>query len=255
MNTIIYILLFFLGTILGSFYGVVGSRLPKNESIVKPNSHCEYCGKKLKWYELIPIFSFLFQKGRCSKCHKKLSYLYPISELLSGILFCLSFWRFGYSYSFLISIILSSLVVIIFVSDIQYMIILDSPLVISILIIFIGNWYLLGIKQALLSIGSGLLSFLTMFLIGKLGDAVFKKESLGGGDIKLSFLFGMILGFKMSIVALVLSTFLALPYAVASLFMKEEHVVPFGPFLISALWLVFFFYDKFQNILIFLFQI
>ena len=91
-----------------------------------------------------------------------------------------------------------------------------------------------------------------MFLIGKLGNVLFHKESLGGGDIKLSFLFGMVLGVPMGIVAIVLSTFLALPYAFGSLFLSKNHELPFGPFLVFSLWLVFFYYDKFYNIFHFL---
>ena len=94
-----------------------------------------------------------------------------------------------------------------------------------------------------------------MLAIGRLGDVVFKRESLGGGDIKLSVLFGMVLGYKMSIVAIVLSTFLALPYAFACIFLNKSHEVPFGPFLVSALWIVFFFLEKFETIIPFLYQI
>lgn len=243
---------FLLGTVLGSFYGVVGTRLPKEESIVKPSSHCENCQKKLKWYELIPILSYLLQRGKCRNCQQKLSVFYPMIELGTGLLFAVSYYRFGFSYSLWISIILSSVLVIIFVSDIKYMIILDSPLIISVILIFLLKWIYFDSRTALISLGSGFFSFILMYIIGKLGDFLFKKESLGGGDIKLSFLFGMVLGAKMSLLALVLATFLALPYAVASLFLQKNHEVPFGPFLISSLWIIFFFYEKFENIFIFL---
>lgn len=251
MNYLILIELFILGSILGSFYGVVSTRLPLGLSIIKPNSHCEYCNHELKWYELIPIFSFI-SKRKVLTMSKKLSWTYPIIEISTGLLFALSYYHFGWGCSFFISLILSSLLILIFISDIKYMIILDSPLIISGIAIFLLKWYYFDISTALLSLATGLGSFLTMFAIGKLGDFLFKRESLGGGDIKLSFIFGMTLGFKMSIMALVLSTFLALPYAFACLFLKKDHEVPFGPFLIGALWLVFFFLDKFQNIFIFL---
>ena len=78
------ILLFVLGLVMGSFFMVVGSRLPKGESIIKPRSHCDECGHILKWYELIPVFSFVFQLGRCSKCKTKLSIAYPFIEILNG---------------------------------------------------------------------------------------------------------------------------------------------------------------------------
>ena len=255
MEYFIIICLFLFGSVMGSFYTVVASRLPQNKSIIKPGSHCEFCNHFLKWYELIPIISFLIQKGKCHKCRKKLSLLYPASELATGILFVISYLKFGIGPSFLISLILSSIVVLIFVSDIKYMIILDSPLIISAILIFGIKWYESGIFHAFSSCFSGLLTFLTMFAIGRLGDIVFKRESLGGGDIKLSFLFGMVLGYQMSIAAIVLSTFLALPYAFACLFLNKNHEVPFGPFLVSALWIVFFFFEKFERIVPFLLQI
>lgn len=237
--------LFLIGAVLGSFYGVVGSRLPKGESIIKPRSHCEKCNHELAWYELIPILSYFLQKGKCRECKEKLSIFYPIIELSTGILFLSAYLTFGFGYEFFISIILSSLLIIIFISDIKYMIILDSPLVISAILIFILKWVYFGIGPSLISLLEGLFSFLTMYGVGCLGNVLFKRESLGGGDIKLSFLFGQTLGYQMGIVAFVLSTFLALPYAFACLFMKNNHEVPFGPFLVSALWIVFHFYDKF----------
>ena len=255
MEVLFYIVLFIFGTIMGSFYAVLGTRLPKNESIIKPGSHCEYCQHLLKWYELIPVFSYLIQKGKCRKCGHKLSLSYPMVEIFTGILFCISYLKFGLTPSFGISLILSSLVTIIFISDIKYMIILDSPLVISSILIFLLKWYFFDFKIAGFSLLEGLLTFITMYAIGKLGNFLFKKESLGGGDIKLAFLFGLTINYKMSVVALVLSSFLALPYAIASMFLNQEHEVPFGPFLISALWLVFLFYEKFEQILFFLLTI
>ena len=234
LNTTFFIII---GAILGSFYAVIGTRLPKNESIISPRSHCEYCGHILSWYELIPILSFFFQKGKCRNCHHHLSSMYPLTELATGLLFGISYYYFGISEKFFHLLLLSSLVIIIFVSDMKYMIILDSPLVISGIGIFLLNISFHGIEKALLSLGAGFLSFLTLFFIGKLGNILFQKEAMGGGDIKLSFIMGMSLGYKMYLIAFILATFLALPYA---------------PFLVSSLWIVFFFYEKFHYIITFL---
>src|SRR4030043_497211 len=86
----IYIFFFILGTLVGSFLNVVVIRLKKNESILKTRSHCPYCKKKLKWFELIPIISFFIQKGRCRKCKKKISWQYPLVEFFTGLIFILS---------------------------------------------------------------------------------------------------------------------------------------------------------------------
>lgn len=240
--------LFILGAVLGSFYRVVSDRLPKGESLIKPGSHCEYCDHHLKWYELIPIVSYVIQGGKCRNCQKKLPISYIITELFSGLLFVVSYLKFDFSPQFFISCLLSSLVILIFVSDMKYMIILDSPMVIAGVAIFFIKWIDQGYIAAFSSLLAGFLSFLTVFIIGKLGNIAFKKESLGGGDIKLSFLMGLTLGYKMAMLSFVFSTFLALPYAIVSLFLKEGHVVPFGPFLVSSLWIIYFFFEKFELI-------
>ena len=106
---VLYLICFFLlGTVFGSFYNVLGFRIPRNESIIKPSSHCERCGHELKWYELIPIFSFIFLHGRCHNCKEKLSILYPLTELFCGILFALSYYSFGFSLELIISLTLQT---------------------------------------------------------------------------------------------------------------------------------------------------
>lgn len=241
-----YILIFIIGAILGSFFYVVGTRLPNNESLILPGSHCTFCNHNLKAFELIPILSFIFLRGRCRYCKEKLSKNYLIYELLTGILFLISYIKYGISYEFFIMLIISSLVVLIFITDFKYMIILDSPLIVSAILIFSLKWIYFDIYEALFSLIDGLLAFLTMLFIRQIGNIIFKKESLGGGDIKFSFVTGMILGYKFTMISLVLSTFIALPYAVATMVMKKNNEVPFGPFLVSSLFLIFFFFEKFK---------
>ncbi len=181
-------------------------------------------------------------------------FLSIIIGLLNGILFLFFYNLNGFSYDFIVSIVLTSLLILIFISDISYMIILDSPLIISLIIIFICKWCFIGFKASLMGIIDGLILFLFMMLIGYLGQKLFKKESLGGGDIKLAFVIGYTLGLPLGFTSLALSTFLALPYAVYSMFSNKNHEVAFGPFLVSALWLVFIFSEKFSNLLSFLFR-
>lgn len=95
----IYLILFFItGLLFGSFYNVVGLRLPKKESIIYPSSHCPKCNHKLSWYELIPVLSYIFLKGKCKNCKEKISIMYPVVELISGILFALSIIPLGLLY-------------------------------------------------------------------------------------------------------------------------------------------------------------
>lgn len=248
------VLLFIIGAILGSFYLVVGTRLPKGEDVLFSRSYCNSCGKELKWYNLIPIFSYVFQRGKCTFCYQKISSEHFWGELATGLLFVLTFFYFPlFSYNFWLGLIISSLLVIIFISDFKYMIILDSPLAIASIITIILKLHYYGLNNALTSLISGLALFLTMLLLFQLGKLLFKKEALGGGDIKLSFVIGLILNYKLGLTAIVLSSFVALPYALASLQIKKNNEFPYGPFLAGSLFIVFFHYDKFLLLLDFLF--
>lgn len=234
------ILIFIIGLIFGSFYNVVGLRLPNGESIIKPGSHCPKCNHKLSWYENVPVLSFIFLRGKCKNCKQKISFIYPAIELLTGVLFTASYTIFGLNYEFIIALILSSLVSIIFVSDSKYMIINDSPLLISGVLILIIKGINLGIKEALYSFLSGLLIFTIVYLLMLLGNFLFKKESLGGGDIKLSFIAGISLGPLLGIFYIVLASFLAFPYAMYISVKGDEGMLPFGPFLATSMLLLYF---------------
>lgn len=243
----VLIVLFISGLVLGSFYTVVGTRRPNNESIIKPRSHCTYCNHELKWYELIPLISFIIQGGKCRNCKKKLSFVYPLMELLTGILFALAFYLYGISYEFFAMLIISSLLVIIFVSDFKYMVILDGPLVICSILLLGLKYYYFGWKVLLISIVSGLVIFLFMMLIKFIGDRVFKQESLGGGDIKLATFFGFVLAIRLGFISLVVGCFVAFPYAIYSVFSNNNREIPFGPFLITGLLIVFLLATQITN--------
>ena len=248
-------LIFVIGLILGSFYNVVGLRLPNNESIVFPGSHCPKCNHKLAWYENIPVLSYLFLGGKCKNCKKKIDIIYPLIELLTGILFAITYYLYGFSEEFLLGIILVSLVVIIFVSDTKYMIILDSPTIISVILIFIIKWIYEGIKVSLLSLLYGVYIFGIMSLLLIIGNFLFKKESLGGGDIKLSFVAGMVLGPYLGLFYIMFGSFLAFPYAIYTVIKNKNGVLPFGPFLASAMLILFYNMDLFDKFLKTLFNI
>ena len=245
--------IFILGLLFGSFYNVVGMRLPNKESIVFPGSHCPKCNHKLEWYENIPLLSYIFLKGKCKNCKTSISAWYPTIELFTAILFLISYYVFGISERFFISIIISSLVSIIFVSDVRYFIILDSPLIIgSILIIIIKLIYTSNVLNSLLS---GVIIFGFMYLLMLLGNILFKKESLGGGDIKLSFIAGLVLGTKLGIFYIVLAAFLAFPYAIYISIRNKNNMLPFGPFLVSSLLIIYLnssFFNEFINALLML---
>lgn len=245
----IYIYLFILGITLGSFYTVIGLRRPLNESIIKPRSHCTACNHQLKWYELIPLISYIIQGGKCKHCNSKISLIYPLIEILCGGLFCLSYFLFGLSYLTLIMLIISSLAIIICVSDFKYYVILDGPLITCSVLLVIIKWLFLGYRNVIFSLIAALTMFLIMYLIKLLGDKLFKRESLGGGDIKLSFIIGLTLGLKLSFISLIIASFIALPYALFLMIKDGNKEMPFGPFLAFSLLITFMFS---KNILTFL---
>ena len=248
------LLVFILGTIFGSFYLVWATRLPKGEDILKSRSRCDNCGHELKWYNLIPIFSYIFQKGKCPYCHKAINPENLIVEVVTGLLFLICYLLYGISYDFFIGLVIVSLLVLIFISDFKYMIILDSPLVVASILVIIIKLCYLGLKPTLYSILCGILLFLFMYLVQKIGNFIFKKESLGGGDIKLSFVIGLILNLRLSLITLIFSTFLTIPYAVAAMILNKDHRFAYGPFLVGSLLMVFLMSDKFKILFSFLFQ-
>lgn len=247
---IYYAIVFFIfGTILGSFYNVVGYRLPRGESIAFPASHCTKCGHKLTPFELIPIISFLLQKGRCTKCGDKISWFYTIFEFATGILFAISYLVFGISIDLLIVLTFISMLLIVIISDYQTMIIPDELLITTVILLMIEIFLKSGITGLLTSLLNGLIMFAIMFLIKKIGDFIFKKESMGGGDIKMMTYISFILGWKLSIVVIFMASFLALPISIINVYRKDEHMLPFGPYLAVAALILFLLKVDFSTIL------
>lgn len=240
MGLSIVIGLFILGTILGSFYNVVAYRLPKGESIIYPASHCPNCNHKLTPWELIPVFSYLLQRGRCSSCKLKISIFYPISEILCGLLFVICYLSFGISLDLIIALTFTSLLIIVILSDYYYMIIEDSVLIIFSILLIIEIYFIHGLDYLLGQLFSALIAFLIMFILKLAGDYIFKKESMGGGDIKLMAVFGLMIGWEMSIITIFLSAFIALPISIFILKTNRNHEIPYGPFLSIAALIIYF---------------
>lgn len=238
---IVYLIFFFiLGLIFGSFYNVVGLRLASGESLVKPRSHCPKCKHVLKFYELVPVFSYIFLRGKCKKCKKRISIMYPLIELFTAILFALSYYVYGFSYELILSIILCSLFMIVVVTDLNYYIIPDSIIIVFGVLIFIYNIITKGFLDACSYVVFGLIMFLFMFALMKIGNALFKEESLGGGDIKLMGILGMTFKPLLSVASLTLAAFIALPCSLYLMISKKDKIIPFGPFIIAGFIIIMF---------------
>lgn len=241
MRIIYIIFMFIIGCILGSFYNVVGYRVPRKLSIIKPDSFCPKCKNNLKWYELIPIFSYLFQLGRCRTCGNKISVIYPMIEITTGILFATSYFVFGFSYQLLIATITSSFMMVVMVSDINYLIIPDSFTIIFSIFIIIAKLIFEGVWITSISILSGTFLFLIMYLIMCFGNILLKKESLGGADIKLMFFVGLVIGPGLGLFSIFLSSFMALPLSLVVYLKNKDNVIPYGPFILMSAFVIYLF--------------
>ena len=231
MEAYFIIVFFIFGSVMGSFYHLVATRLSNDESIIFPASHCKSCNHKLNWYENIPIISYLIQHGKCRNCKANIPASCFVVEVVTGALFSVCFHSFKLSFDLIIALIFVSSLIIVIVSDIEYMIILDEVLVVASLLIVVLYIFHLGLEKSAYHIYAGVGAFATMYAVKILGDKLFKKESLGGGDIKLMFLFGLVIGYPLSICTIFLATFIAFPISIFILFSDKENIIPFGPFL------------------------
>ena len=235
-----FILFFILGLFMGSFFTVVGKRLPQKEKFITGRSHCDRCHHTLSLFDMIPVLSFFFLKKRCRYCGDRIDDLSTYMELFTGILFALSYLVFGFSYNLLIAFGIVAMLIIISVSDISYFIIPDE-----LLIFFTGYFLILivlrsGVSAALVSILSGIILFLVMYGIMLFGNYLFKKETLGGGDIKMMFVFGLLLHPFLGIVVIFFGSLLALPVSLFILLKENRNLIPFGPFLLISFTFIYF---------------
>ncbi|HEU5140256.1 MAG TPA: prepilin peptidase, partial [Bacillales bacterium] len=180
-----------MGLVLGSFYNVVGLRVPKHQSILHPPSHCMSCGHNLSGSDLIPVLSYFLSKGRCRYCHVKVSALYPMIEASTAILFWAAYSAIGWSWELIAAWAIISLLVIIFVSDVHYMLIPDRVLVFFMPLFLVLRLWASPFEFWWQPFLGGAVGFIIPFAV-----AVVSRGNMGGGDIKLFLLLGLLLGWK-----------------------------------------------------------
>ncbi len=229
----VYLIIFIFGSIIGSFLNVVILRYNSGEEFLKSRSRCFSCGKKLYWYELIPIFSFLTQKGKCRGCGSKISFQYPVVEFITGLLFLLIFIKFSDNWWLVAGYaIIISLLLIIAVYDLKHFIIPNKIVWLFNALAFISTFYILhsAFYVNLLS-GVAFASFFALLW------AVSKGKWMGFGDAKLALGMGWILGPSKTIVAFMSSFWLGALVGITLLFFQKSKYnikskIPFGPFLV-----------------------
>ena len=235
-----FIFIFILGTMIGSFTNVLIVRIPKEESVVFPASHCVTCNAKLKPWHNIPVFSWLFLRGKCAFCGAPISKQYPIVELLSGLIFVATFLKMGITVAALGIAIVFILLLALSVIDFYYKMVPDS-LNLGALTLAIISAYTLpallqnGVNALLFAGGFTLLRFYLSYAI--------KKEAMGEADIMIAATMGAILGIQLTLFAIFLSAVLALPAMLLLRNSEDEESlqVPYIPFLAMATWIVFMF--------------
>ena len=243
---------FALGSCVGSFLNVCIYRMPREQSIVRPRSRCTHCRRKIAWHDNVPLLSYLSLGGRCRHCRKPISWRYPVVEALTGLSTVAVLARFGAGVvgvvylAFVCALIVASFI------DLEFQIIPDEislgglalGVALSVLLPSLhgtdSRWLALERSVIGLLVGGGLL-----YGTGLLGDFVFRKESMGGGDIKLLAMAGSILGWKLVALTFFLAPILALIPGLFVLLFKRSHLIPYGPFLSLGLVLSLFFGSEF----------
>ena len=226
------------GLLFGSFLNVLILRIPKDESIVFPGSHCTSCNNKLKWWHNIPLFSYLILGGKCHFCKEKISIQYPIIELLTALIFAIVYYKLeSIPYSFIAGLVFALLLGLSLI-DLRYKAVPDSlNLAALTLAVFASPTILENLTNALIFAGGfALLRFYVSYAI--------KKEALGEADIMIAATIGAMVGLKLGVFTIFLSAVIALPVFI--IIKEKDYEVPFIPFLAFALFLVYIFEDFFK---------
>ncbi len=232
------------GLMFGSFLNVCIVRLPIDESLIRPRSKCPKCGHMVGWRDNIPVFSWIALRGRCRHCGKSISRQYPLVEILVGAIWAASFWYYGLEVTAASAAIFGTILLGIGITDARHYIIPDE---------YTWGGLVIGL---LLSLAAGLTGFLMAFLgaatgfglllfVAWAGKKVFKKDAMGGGDIKMMAMVGAFVGWKGVLLTIfggaLLGTLIFVPLNLV--FGKKDRLVPFGVFLAAAAAIAFVFGD------------
>jgi leader peptidase (prepilin peptidase)/N-methyltransferase len=224
------------GLIWGSFLNVVIYRLPRDLSLVRPPSSCPHCGKRIKFYENIPILSYAVLRGKCSNCQAPISPVYPLVEALTALCFFLGYLQYSLSPHFFASCVFASALIALGFIDFEHQVLPDEITFPGIVLALVYAFFRkdLSVTQALLgaAVGGGFLLFVygAYYLLRK-------KEGLGLGDVTMMLMVGAFLGWKQTILTLILASFGGAIVGIFIILFKKkdlQHALPFGTFLAPA---------------------
>lgn len=261
---------FIVGLIIGSFLGAVNYRLKTAEDIVFERSHCPKCKKKIRWYDNIPLLSFVILWGQCRDCKKKISWEYPLIELVTGLLFAAVAWKFLGTWGFTadpsriftshdiveMSFWLFSVcyLVLIFFHDLDFMLIPDAAIYPAIIVTLVFQYYKyfqgpLGIATLKAPITGALFAAFVAALFFFFLIWISKGKWIGGGDVKLGFLAGAIVGWPKVLFVLFFAYMIGAVISLVLIALKKKtwkSQIPFGPFLVTGIFIVLFFSEQIQ---------
>lgn len=240
---VLFIMVVLLGIVIGSFLNVCIFRIPKKEDIAVERSHCMHCGHVLQWYELIPVFSFLIQGGKCRSCKKKISWQYPLVESLNAILWVAVVLMHGLKWETILFCLCASVLIVIAVIDERTM---EIPFGCNVFIAVLGvirlildytHWY------------EYVIGFFTVSLLFQIIIWITKGRGMGGGDVKLMAAAGLLLGWKQIIFAMFIGCVLGSIIHCSKMIFdkKKEHVLAFGPYLAAGIYIVILFGEHLVN--------
>lgn len=229
--------IFILGLLIGSFLNVCIYRIPKGESVVLPPSHCTNCGNEIKWYDLVPVISYIFLRGKCRYCKEEISLRYPFIELITGVIFLALYIEYGLSFTFLKYIILVVFLIVIGMIDFDttdvYFSTTISGSVTGAILVMVGFFYSHGSFSADIvpyilgaAVGGGTIAIIILITGG-----------MGWGDAEICLLCGIFLGFKYTLVMLFLAFIIGAVIGIILVITKRKSrkdYIPFGPFIALA---------------------
>ncbi|MEG1848392.1 MAG: prepilin peptidase [Lachnospiraceae bacterium] len=235
-NYFLYLVFVLYGLVIGSFLNVCICRIPNHENIVTVRSHCMQCGYQLKWYDLVPLFSFLVLKGRCRQCRQKISIQYPIVEAMNGILYLIIVMRYGGTVETVLYCLLASALLTLSVIDIRTY---EIPFGIN---IFIGCLGLCHMALQYPHFSTYIIGFFAVSVFLQIIIWITKGRGIGGGDMKLMAVCGLVLGWRLIILAFLLGCVIgSVIHVIRMTVSKADHVLAMGPYLsigvmIALLW-------------------
>ena len=239
MTYVYGVIFFFLGATISSFCQLIGDRIPAKEKL-SGRSHCDHCQRPLRIVDVLPLIGYLINKGKCHFCNGKINLLYVLYELIGGVLYLAAYLWFGFHIELIISLIIITVFLVETISDSRYRIVIDSVWIIGFILLLSLRFYQ---GNFLPYVYSSAILFAALFLISYLGKLVFKKEALGGGDVKLYIFIGFALTIWKGLISIFIASFIALIFALARKKSMNTYI-PLVPFIFAGVLIMYYFGDQ-----------